>query len=225
MKRFFMSANYLKLINESKILKSIPKDKMKSFLSNGYCVVKNYKKGSIIHLEGELCDKLEIILSGKIVIDSMDAMGNLLAITDFFKDDILGGNLLFATNSYYPMTITTLSDSMILEIDKKLLLDLFDENRLFLTKFLRLISDNPSILSSKIKNNINKTIREKIIIYLIHQQNMQKTNKIKLNISKKKLAEKMGIQRTSLSRELKKMKDNGCIAYDKEYIQIIDLLK
>lgn len=218
-----MSKSYLKLIEETTLIKSLPKEEIRTFLSEGKLIIRNYKKGSIVHLEGEVCNKLEIILSGKIVIDSLDATGNLLTITDFFKDDILGGNLIFATSPYYPMTISALSDSAILEINKKLLFEMFYMNKSFLEIFLGSISDNTSILSSKIKNSINKSIREKIIIYLEYQQKIQETDNIKLNISKKKLAEKMGVQRTSLSRELAKMKDDGYISYDKEYIQIKDL--
>lgn len=220
-----MPEKYLKIIESSKLLESIPKDEIKSLFKNGQIIVKNYKKGSIIHLEGEKCDKIEIILSGNVVIDSLDATGNLLTITDFYSGDILGGNLIFASSPYYPMTITSLTDSAMVQIDKNVLTELFYRSGEFLIAFLKLISDNTSILSSKIKNSINKSIREKIIIYLTYQRKVQKNDTIKLYISKKKLAEKMGVQRTSLSRELTKMKDEGYIDFDKEFIRIIELEK
>lgn len=43
---------------------------------------------------------------------------------------------------------------------------------------------------------------------------------IKLSISKKELAKKFGIQRPSLFRELKKMKEEGLIDYNHKYIRI-----
>lgn len=131
--------------------------------------------------------------------------------------------MIFATNSHYPMTISSLSESVLLQVSKKVLIELFDMNKAFLITFLQLISDNTSILSRKIKHGINKSIREKLFIYLVRQQKAQNTNYITLKISKKKMAEKMGVQRTSLSRELAKMKDDGYIDYDRDKIRIIKL--
>ncbi len=218
-----MSDKYFKLMEESKLFKSLPKDEIKSYLENGKFIVKNYKKGSVIHFEDEVCDKIEMILSGKVVIDSLDEAGNLLNITDFYKDGILGGNLIFSSHPYYPMTITALSDSTIVSFNKNTLTELFDASKSLLMTFMELISDNTSILSRKIKTNINKSIREKITIYLRTQQKLQGTSNIKLNIPKNKLAEKMGVQRTSLSRELAKMKAEGFIDYDRDKMSIIKL--
>ena len=215
--------NNYKLIENSKLLSSIPEEKKKSYLKNGQFVVKKYQKGKVLHFQNELCTKLEIILHGNVGIDSLDKMGNLFAITDFKKDDIIGGNIIFSSNPRFPMTISLQTDTVLVELDKNILFTLFETNKTFLTKYLTLMSDNTKILTGKIKNNINKTIREKIIIYLKTQKALQNTNNIKLLVSKKKLAEKMGIQRTSLSRELKKMQDDGLIMCDKATIHIIKI--
>ncbi|NMB08010.1 MAG: winged helix-turn-helix domain-containing protein, partial [Tissierellia bacterium] len=67
-----------------------------------------------------------------------------------------------------------------------------------------------------------KNIRDKIIEFLTYEYHIQNSNTIKLNISKKELAERFGIQRPSLFRELKKMKEEGLIDYDHKYIKILD---
>ncbi len=218
-----MAENNLKELKKSVLFIKIPDEYILSLFKNGDISTVDYPKGSLIHIENELCDKIEIILSGNVVIDSIDEEGRYITITDFRQGDILGGNLIFSSNPYYPMTITALKYTRICQIRKKELLDLLGNQPEFLKGFLCLISDNVSILSSKIKNSINKTIREKIVLYLMKQQAKQKGDYIKLQMSKKKLAENMGVQRTSLSRELKKMKDEGLIDYDRDYIHILKL--
>lgn len=52
---------------------------------------------------------------------------------------------------------------------------------------------------------------------------MQKNMVIKLNISKKDLAERFGVQRTSLSRELNKMRKDGILDFDAKSISILNL--
>lgn len=84
-----------------------------------------------------------------------------------------------------------------------------------------MISDNAFIVSGKIKYYANKTLREKIMNYLDYECKKQNSNHIKLSITKKALAERMGVARTSLSRELDKMRKEGIIAFDRETITLL----
>ena len=68
---------------------------------------------------------------------------------------------------------------------------------------------------------MNKTIRECILNYLAYESKLQNSNQIQLSISKKELADRIGVQRTSLSRELSKMRDEGIIDYDRNSIKLI----
>lgn len=209
------------LIKITTLLNPLSDDDILNNLNNGKFRVVSYKKNSVIHFDGELCSKLEIILDGKVIVASIDEWGNLLTISEFYRDDILGGNLLFSKNPNYPMTISTQLPTVILEIDKDVLFELFCHNSNFLRIYLEFVSDHASILGNKIKNYANKTIRERIINYLNYERKKQNSNHIKLNITKKAFAEKIGVQRTSLSRELAKMKKDRLILFDRDSITLL----
>lgn len=211
----------LKQTKDLILLNSLSNDVITTNFNNGKFKVTPYKKNSIIHFEGERCSTLEIIISGRVVIDSIDEDGDFFTISNFYSNDILGGNLVFSKNPFYPMTISSQLDSEILEIGKDVLFDLFRTNPGFLHAFLEVISDNAFILSDKIKNYTNKTLREKIMNYLIYESKEQNSNRIKLKTTKKALAERFGVARTSLSRELTKMRDQNVIIYDSDSITIL----
>ena len=97
----------INLIKSTTLFKYLTLDQIEESLKNGKFKVVTYKQNSVIHFDGELCNKLEIILSGKVVVDRIDESGNLFTIVEFCKDDILGGNLLFSTSPFYPMTVST----------------------------------------------------------------------------------------------------------------------
>ena len=120
------------------------------------------------------------------------------------------------------MTISAERPSMILEINKEVLFKMFKDNPNFLKTYLQYISDNAYILSDKLKHYVHKTIREKMISYLEYESKRQNSNHIKLSITKSALAEKLGVQRTSLSRELSKMRDDGLILFDAKSITILN---
>ena len=211
----------LNLIRSTALIKSLSDEDILVNLKSGKFKVTSYKKNSVIHFDGETCNKLEIILSGKVVVDRIDKSGTLLTISEFYKDDILGGNLLFSKNPYYPMTVLTQLPTDILGIDREVLFELFCNNPIFLRTYLELTSDRAFILGDKIKHYINKTIRESIMNYLNYESKKQNSNHIKLNITKKALAERIGVQRTSLSRELAKMRKDGLIQFDSETITLL----
>jgi CRP-like cAMP-binding protein len=119
------------------------------------------------------------------------------------------------------MTITAKQASVILGIDKELLFELFCVNPAFLRRFLEYISDHSTILSFKIRNDVDRTIRESVLRYLEQERKKQNTNRITLSMTKKALADRIGVQRTSLSRELSKMQKDGIIDFDADSITIL----
>ena len=208
------------LLRNSLLLQSIPYENITNYVNQKQFKMVNYAKNNIIHFANDKCNNLEIILSGTAVVERIDESGNVMIIADFIKDDILGGNLLFSKNPYYPMIITAREQTTIVEINKDTLLELLSINHTFLEKYLGYISDNAFILSNKIKHYVNRTLRCCIINYLNHECKVQKNKTIILNITKKRLAEMMGVQRTSLSRELDKMRKDNLIDYNKDKIII-----
>ncbi len=213
--------DYFELITQMTLLQSLSADEITRYLIDGGFRTAAYGKNRIVHFVGENCSKLEIILMGKVVVERIDESGSLMTIAEFLNDDILGGNLLFSKNPHYPMTITAKRPTVILEINKDLLLKLFSDNHEFLKSYLEFVSDHVAILGDRIKHYVNRTIRDSVMSFLDYERKRQNSNRIRLNMSKKALAEKIGVQRTSLSRELAKMRDEEFIKFDSEYIEIL----
>ena len=116
------------------------------------------------------------------------------------------------------MTIIAKSDSTMLHIKKEVILELSMINKNFLLMLLQYLSDRSVLLTDKIKLISGKSIRQLILDFLTFEYHIQGSNKIKLIMTKKELAERFGIQRTSLSRELQKMRKEGLIDYNRDYI-------
>ncbi len=203
------------------ITQPLPLDIIDANLKNGRFRITTYGTGNIIHFDGEECRRLEVIMSGKIAIDRIDRDGNLMTISEIYRGEILGGTLLFSTNPIYPMTTSAKTRTTILEIEKNVLFDMFLDYPDFLMRYLQLVSDRTTILGNKIKHTVNTTIRDKLRSYLNRERAIQKSNTIKLTMSKKALAERMGVQRTSISRELARMKKEGIIDYDSHTITLL----
>ncbi len=218
-----MLQSYIPLIKLNRLFKNIPQEQFPELFIYGSYSIDTYKKNSIIHFESEMCLSLDIILRGEVIIQRIDENGNVLTITDFQSGDNIGGNLLFSNNPFYPMTIIAKSDTKILHVNKNLVLKLCQLDMDFLYEFLTCISDKTTILTNKIKAISAKSIKNSIIDFLKYEYYLQNNNQIKLSMTKKELAERLGIQRTSLSRELNKMRKDQLIEFDTHSITITNL--
>ncbi len=163
---------------------------------------------------------MDIILEGKVSIQKIDEEGNILRVAVFSSGEILGANLLFSSSNSYPMFVVSESKTIILQAGRDLILKLSRNNTAFTAGLLTVVSNKTRILTEKIDTISFKTIRQRIIDFLKYEHYIQKSREIKLNDTKKDLAERMGIQRTSLSRELNKMRKEGLIEFTSRTITL-----
>lgn len=215
--------NFISLLENTELFKCFTADELESIFDDNYYKIKDYEKSSIIYLQNEKCESLDVILKGVITIQKIDQDGKILTINDFLCGEVLGENLLFSASSNYPMTVTAKTDCTLLHLENSLVLKLCQKSECFLKSFLMSLSGKTLILSNKIKSLTMKTIRQYIIEFLLFEYYSQKSTKIRLTMSKKDLAEKLGIQRSSLSRELNKMRSDGLVDFDANYIFIKDV--
>ncbi|MBM7869132.1 CRP-like cAMP-binding protein [Clostridium pascui] len=215
--------DFIHIIKHTNLFNTISSEELVQLFTSPNYEIKEYNKNKVIYLQNEKCTTLDIILKGSIIVQKIDTNGNVLTISTFSTGDVIGGNLIFANTNTYPMTVASRSSCIILHINKDLILELCQKNRNFLIEFIKSISDKTIILTNKIKSISMKTIRQCILDFLTYEYYIQKTSKIILPVSKKDLAERIGVQRPSLLRELNKMRRDGLIEYDAHSITIKDV--
>lgn len=207
---------------ECQLLDHLPPNLVTDYMANGYFIKKTYEKNELIHLEDEICDQIEIVCDGQIAVERIDESGRLLTVNVFTRNMLVGANLIFSSTNHYPMTITSRTKSHAIVIKKELLFQLCNQYPNFLLQFIQIISDLSVTIGTKVKQRVSRTIKESIISFLRKQYSLQNSNRIILPTSKKDLAERMGVSRTSFSRELQKMKNQGLIDFDKNSVTILD---
>jgi len=211
------------IISKMELFNDFTKEDLTSFFKVSKYAINEYAKDQIIHLQNESCSSVDIILQGRVSIQKINEEGNVFQIAQFLEGSFFGANLIFSSRNYYPMTVVSDSPSTVLSMSKDLIIALGQSNTKFLLGFLSAVSDVTLVLTDKIDSMSLKTIREKILDFLKYQYSLKKNPKIILKFTKKEFAERLGIQRTSLSRELNKMRKEGFIDFDALSITIKNL--
>lgn len=184
-------------------------------------IIRDYPSGHSIALESEASKYLGIVLEGKILVKAYTLSGSNFTLNRLEEGSYFGDILMFSDIiNCFPGSLITQGKTKIAlipnDIFKKFL---FNDNDL-LKNFLKILSNNAYALSCKNKMLSQDSIRDKILYFLLQQKRNQKSNRIKLGMTKEELANQLFIQRPSLSRELSRMKADGIIDYDRTTITI-----
>ena len=161
-------------------------------------LVKGYQvaKGSTIYHEGDVCENIGIIISGKIDIVSYSFQGKELLLNSLKAGDIFGNNLLFSSEPVYRGDIVAKEKCVIAFINKDNLVSLLQNNKEFLSLYLKAQSDMGKALNARIQLLSLVNAEERLFYYA------SKSNNVIIFKNVTTLAATLGVQRETLSRLL-----------------------
>lgn len=178
--------------------------------SNLAYTIKTFAKNQTIHNRGDECKEINLVMQGSLIAYSLSQNGNENVVFNFNKGNVIGANLLFGNVNRYPLNIYATSDCELICVAKDEIQKLLDDKN-FVMNFIKNISLNSQDMNKKIAMSTGKNLRENIIDYLTALSVEQHSNTVQIPVSKKQLADYFGVQRPSLFRELKNMKDEKII--------------
>ncbi|HPY94272.1 MAG TPA: Crp/Fnr family transcriptional regulator [Clostridia bacterium] len=179
------------------------------------------REGQLLHSEGEACATLDIILSGNLAVERISEDGNLMRVAEFGPGDSIGGNLLFSSDPVYHLAVTATRPTRLLRIQKEALISLLKRHEGFLLAYLGSAADKALVLEGQLTRYANLPLRTRILNYLRAQRRAQGSGRVALNGSKKTLAAQLGVHRSSLSRMLQQMKQEGLLDFDRASITLL----
>lgn len=180
-------------------------------LVKGYQVAKN----NVIFHEGDVCETIGIIISGKVDIISYSFEGKELLINSLKAGEIFGNNLIFSSEPVYRGDIIAQEKSVIAIINKENLVYLLQNNKDFLNLYLKAQSDKAKLLTSRIQLLSLVNAEERLFYYASKNDNVI----VYKNVTT--LASTIGVQRETLSRLLTSLIKRHLIKKEKGKITVL----
>ena len=180
-----------------------------------------YRKGEILAHQGDVCNRLVILIKGSVRGEMIDDSGRLIKVEDIAAPRALAPLFLFGEENRFPVEVTANEPTEVIEIPKASVLELFRRNEQFLENYMNLSANYARTLSDKLFFMSFKTIRQKIASYLLRLYKQQQQLQITLDRSQQELSDYFGVSRPSLARELSHMQEDGMIIADRKQITIL----
>ncbi len=180
---------------------------------------RSFPKGTTIIHEGDQVEFIGVILIGFIQIVRTDINGNRMIQSGFGSGALFAESFVCAGIVQSPVSVVAVEDSEILFIPYKKMMHSCKQTCSFhyqlIENMLKVIALKNLGLNGKIEILSKRTLREKILTYL--QQEKRKNRSVSFNIpfSRNELADYLCVDRSSLSRELGFLQNEGLISFER----------
>ena len=180
-------------------------------------LVKGYQiaKGNIIFHEGDACESIGIIISGKVDIVSYSFQGREMLINSLKAGELFGNNLIFSSSPIYKGDVVAKEKAVIAFINKEDLITLLQNNKEFLELYLQAQSDKAKLLTARIQLLSFPNAEERLFYYASKNHNVIEYKNVTT------LAATIGVQRETLSRLLTSLIERHLIKKEKGKITVL----
>lgn len=207
------------LLTKTELFRGITFEEAKAMLACLEAKTKQYQKGEYIYRAGDFVRAMGLVLSGSVHVEHDDVWGNKSIL-----DNIGVGQVFAETYSCLPeeplmihVIAAEKTDVLFLDMDK--LLNTCQSSCRFhsrlIQNLLSVTARKNLILTRKIFHTAPKSIRGKLLSYFSSQAILQGKYQFEIPFNRQQLADYLGVDRSALSSELSKMKQEGLLSFEK----------
>lgn len=212
-------------IANSPLFKDIQADNLEAILGCIGYHIGSYKKGGIIAFEEEHIRHIGILMSGAVDMVKEDLWGNKTMLIRMRSGELFGETFACGDDTSSLVTFMVSEDAEILFIPFRRVMQTCTMACVFhhrlIENMVRIIANKSRDLMRKVEVISKRTLREKILAYLSLQSQINEHRYFEIPLGRVELAEFLCADRSALTRELAKMRDEGLIDYDKNCFRIL----
>ena len=218
---------YLKMLETIALFDGIDRDNLETLLHCLKAKIVHYNKDDIIFMAGEKINNLGIVLSGQVQIVQNDYYGNKCIIGNAEVGQLFGESFAFANTKSLPFSIHAMDKCDVLFIDCRVLITTCKESCDFhhrlIFNMLNIVAQKNIALTEKIEFISKRTTREKLVAYLSAQAQKSQSDKFSIPFNRQGLADYLNVDRSAMSWELCKLRNDGFLKFSKNKFQLLDV--
>lgn len=184
-----------------------------------------YQKNEAIFLEGTKVQSIGVVLSGKIQVVREDYYGNRNIVAHLGPGELFAETFACAGVPSAPVSVFATEKSEILLLDCKKILSPCPSgcgfHRLLIENLLQVMARKNLYLSGKLDLLSRRTTREKLMAYLSGEAKKAGRSEFAIPFNRQELADYLGVERSAMSAQLCRMRDEGILAFDRNRFRLL----
>ena len=215
---------YLKLLTRTKLFYGITESEIEAMLKCLSAANHYYQKGECIFRRGEHITAVAMLLEGSIHIQKEDDWGNLSILSKISEGEIFGEVYACLGNDEMRHNAVAEKPSTVLFLNISRVLATCPSACRFhgqlIRNLLSVISSKNKTLTQKLEHMSQRTTREKLLSYLSEQSQKAGSPSFDIPFNRQQLADFLSVDRSAMSNELCKMRDEGILLFDRNHFTL-----
>ena len=186
---------------------------------------KHFNKNEHIISQGEPMEEVVLILKGGATVEHIDSMGDISILMKLKQGEMYGIESAYSSESVYKDSLIATEKTLVMFMNKHRVINpcanRCKRHDIVVKHIMQMVAENNIQLLDKLTHMSKKSIRDKLLSYFNSLANKSGSNYFEIPFNKTELASYLSVDRSAMSTELTRMKDDGLIDFDKRQFRII----
>ena len=215
---------YIPVLKRTRLFSGIGDDDIISMLSCLNAKLRIYRKGEYVLRQGEHLSDILVLVKGSLYIQKDDYWGNRSILGHIGVGEIFGEACIAPESSVFLDDAVAGEDCAVFFFDTRKVMSTCSSACRFHTT---VIQNLLFTISGRNRNYIQKldylsrrTTREKLTAYLSEEAKKQNSASFTIPFNRQQLADYLSVDRSAMSNELCKMRDEGLLKFEKNHFRL-----
>ncbi len=211
-----------------RLFEGIGEEDFPSLLESLSAVRREFPKGTFIFTAGEAASRVGLVLAGCVAVIKEDVWGNRTILARLDPGDLFGEAFSCSEQKILTVSVVAEEPCRVLFLDFRRALEFSDRPdrpalRRLVRNMLHILADKNVMLTQRIEVLAKRSIREKLSAYLSDRARSAGADKnaFEVPFDRQGMADYLCVDRSALSRELGRMRDEGLLTCRKNRFTLL----
>lgn len=216
---------YISILKRTQLFTGVADNEIESMLSCLDAKLKYYKKGEYVLRQGERISLLAVLVEGKLHIQNDDYWGNRSILGNIAVGEMFGEAYIAPQSDTLINDVVAVEDSAVIFFNVTCMVTTCSNACRFHSavaqNLLFAMSEKNRKLVQKLSHMHKRSTREKLISYLSTEAKKHNSNSFSIPFNRQQLADFLSVDRSAMSNELCKMRNEGLIEFNKNNFELL----
>lgn len=216
---------YIPILKQTKLFDGLREEEISAMLGCLQAKQYSYKKGEYVFRQGEYLNNITVLVEGNLHIQKDDYWGNRSIINTVGVGEMFGEAYAAPDSGTLLNDVVAVEDSTVLFFDVRRILTVCSSacnfHSMVVQNLFFAISEKNRRLVQKLGHMAKRSTREKLISYLSEEAKQQDSGTFTIPFNRQQLADFLSVDRSAMSNELCKMRDDGLLTFEKNRFTLL----
>ena len=216
---------YIPILAKTRLFDGASEEEIGMMLNCLQAKLQTYKKGEYVLHQGEDLSNITVLVEGGLHIQRDDYWGNRSIINVIGVGEMFGEAYVAPDSGALLNDVIAVEDSVVLFFDVKRTLTTCPSacpfHAVVVQNLFFAISEKNRKLVQKLGHMSKRSTREKLMSYLSEEAKKQNSATFSIPFNRQQLADFLSVDRSAMSNELCKMRDEGLLIFEKNRFTLL----